>query len=70
MNTTEVKVLCPPCIVCGRQAIVFAPRSAVEAWQAGALIQDALPMLDAAQRELLINGTHETCWETMFGDDD
>ena len=36
------------------------------AWQQGELIQNALPELDADQRELLISGTCPTCWDEMF----
>jgi hypothetical protein len=36
----------------------------------GENIQDALPDLDADQRELLMTGTHAHCWEKMWGPDD
>jgi hypothetical protein len=36
----------------------------------GENIQDALPELDADQRELLMTGTHAHCWEKMWGPDD
>jgi hypothetical protein len=39
-------------------------------WRGGALIQDALPELDADQRELLVSGIHPECWAKMFGDED
>jgi hypothetical protein len=32
----------------------------------GEHIQDALPELDADQRELLMTGTHAHCWQTMW----
>ena len=36
----------------------------------GEHIRDALPDLDADQRELLLSGTHAHCWQAMFGGDD
>ena len=36
----------------------------------GEMIQDALPDLDADQRELLISGTHAHCWEKMWAGHD
>lgn len=65
----ETMVLCPPCFACGKQGIVVVPTDGYEAWQAGALIQNALPSLTAADREVLMTGTHEHCWEAMFGAD-
>ena len=37
-------------------------------WQQGKFIQDAMPYLDADERELLISNTCGTCFEKMFGD--
>ena len=62
-------VICPPCRVCGKRAVL----TGVDAlgyvrWdQLGANVQDALPELDADQRELLLTGTHAHCWDTIFG---
>jgi len=38
------------------------------AWESGVLIQEALPMLNAGQREMLISGTCDDCWTEMFGE--
>jgi hypothetical protein len=35
-------------------------------WQHGKLIQDAMPELSSAQRELLMTSTCEECWDKMF----
>ena len=32
----------------------------------GELIQDALPYLSASEREMLISGTCDDCWQKMF----
>lgn len=40
------------------------------AWcQGGMLIQDALPELTASEREQLISGICDTCWDETFGED-
>jgi hypothetical protein len=39
-------------------------------WQDhGVLIQDALPFLTASQREILMTGIAEECWNALFPDD-
>jgi hypothetical protein len=56
------------CVVCGRNGMM----EEVDAlgylrWsELGEHIQDALPELDADQRELLMTGTHAHCWQTMW----
>ena len=41
----------------------------VVAWQAGELIQNALPELSADQREMMISGTCGDCWDKMYPED-
>ena len=36
-------------------------------WQDGKLAQDAFPYLSASDREMLITGIDEDCWNGMFG---
>ena len=68
--STTVTVTTPACSVCQRTSQITAPSNAVEAWRAGAFIQDALPMLTEDEREMLQSGTHPDCWDELFGDDD
>ena len=42
----------------------------VEAWQNGALIQDAMPQLSVSDREFLINGVTDAEWRQTFGEED
>ena len=37
-------------------------------WQGGELIQEALPELSAGERELLLSGTCDPCWDELFGE--
>jgi Zn-finger protein len=42
----------------------------VEAWKRGVLIQDAMPSLSKADRELLATGTCNTCFHDIYPDDE
>jgi hypothetical protein len=56
------------CRICNNpKEIPDVPVAGLKAWEDGELIQDALPNLTADQRELLISGTCDDCWKTMFG---
>ena len=39
-------------------------------WQNGKHIQDAMPYLTPAERELLISQTCQDCWDRMFGQEE
>jgi len=55
------------CPFCGEYHEVEVPFDGYMEWQNGVLIQDALPMLSANEREILISGICPDCWEKMFG---
>jgi tRNA(Arg) A34 adenosine deaminase TadA len=61
-------VTCRPCVVCSNSAILHDVDALgyIRWTELGENIQDALPELDADQRELLMTGTHAHCWETMW----
>lgn len=66
-----IKLQTPPCIVCWQTAIVEVPRAAWDTWNSSkpprkAFVQDAFPMLTAADRELLISGMHDQCFDSLF----
>ena len=42
----------------------------IQAYQAGALLQEAFPHLSAADREFILTGITAGEWEATFGDDD
>ena len=59
------------CKYCRAEYSIVAERQDLEAWLSGdKYIQDALGYLSAAERELLISGTCNTCWSQMYGIDD
>lgn len=58
------------CVVCGTPHTIVAPVDAYRKWNNGeAYIQDALPMLTPAERELLLSGICPVCWDKHFGDE-
>lgn len=58
------------CRKCKDNYSITANYSDLQAWRAGALIQDALPYLSIDERELLISQTCNECFYEMFPDDD
>lgn len=50
------------CASCREEKVVVVPEAGYEAWRAGAMIQNALPNVPPAERELLISGTCGACF--------
>lgn len=63
----EVKVVVTQvCPLCDEISEVMVEESGLEEWLNGALIQDALPDLTPGQRETLLSGCHEGCFDAAF----
>lgn len=62
-----VKTTCP---ICHCDTYLQVDAEGYARWQAGELIQVAMPDLDADEREMLISGVCPDCWDDMFGDED
>jgi len=60
------------CPVCGKIGTVEIPIAEWEAWAdgTGPMIQHAMPSVSAGDREMLLSGTHDACWEATFAPDD
>ena len=56
------------CRVCKRTVDIPVLGPDYEKWEQGALIQDAMPYLSAGEREILISGTCDPCFDQMFGE--
>jgi hypothetical protein len=56
----------PRCRQCKKTFEIVVPDEAYQRWEDGELIQKALPMLTAGERELLINGICESCFDKLF----
>ena len=65
MNTT----MNLQCVHCDETHQINLNYEDVQAWKDGTLIQEALPYLNADQRELLISKTCGPCFDKMFGVD-
>ena len=66
-GTLEVVCVCP---FCGRQKEVELTVDQFTRWRAGASIQLVAPELSDNDREALISGICDTCWNNMFGEEE
>jgi hypothetical protein len=57
------------CTTCGKPQSIEIKPSSLLAWRNGELIQRAFPYLNSSERELLLSGTCEKCWDDMFKED-
>lgn len=53
------------CTGCKQVTYLVVNQSDYNKWHDGALIQNAMPYLNADQREMLISGTCPKCWDEM-----
>lgn len=58
------------CLMCGNDNSFHVPEENFKRWQAGELVQNALPMLSAGYRELLISKICPKCRDTTFGEEE
>ena len=63
-NTIILEVECP---ICGNVSEISVEVNDYIDWQNGKLTQNAFPYLSASEREMLISGVCEDCWNEMFG---
>jgi hypothetical protein len=54
------------CTQCGITEDIPVSKEQYDDWRSGTLIQNAMPHLNPAQRELLISGTCGACFDKMF----
>lgn len=54
------------CVECGEHSFIRVPLEGYKQWLMGRLIQDAFPDLTPGQRETLISGVHEACFDKMW----
>ena len=55
------------CIKCAEAQHITVGNADLDAWQGGALIQDAMPYLSADDREILISGICGKCFDKIYG---
>tara|TARA_R100000664_G_scaffold18148_1_gene27163 strand:+ start:1975 stop:2259 length:285 start_codon:yes stop_codon:yes gene_type:complete len=62
-GTMEMNVACN---ICNNSTTLAVNPVDVIQWQQGKLIQDVMPYLNAAERELLISNTCDKCFNDLF----
>lgn len=62
-NTITFGRCCP---ICGTMQAVRVSVGSYVSWQTGVLIQDAMPELNADQREFFLTGICPPCWDILF----
>lgn len=65
MTITYKECVCP---VCNRRIILSLDADKVKRWENGELIQNVFPELSISEREALITGTCDKCWDEMWED--
>ena len=58
------------CPYCGKETPITVDEKEYLKWQSGELIQNAMPLLTPAEREMLITGICQECWDEMYKDYD
>lgn len=57
------------CMRCGEIKSISVPDAGFQEWQAGELIQVAMPDVSAGDRQLLMSGICGECYDEMFPDE-
>jgi hypothetical protein len=55
------------CAQCDKEYLLAVSTEQVLRWQKGELIQNAMPELPRADRELFLSGICGDCWRKIFG---
>lgn len=58
------------CCLCTTSVSFAVPLKGLYKWVTGSFIQDALPELTPAQREMLISRVCGSCWDSSFAEED
>lgn len=61
-------VITKTCVICGRVKAIKVPENGYKLWAAGMKkIQDAMPLVPAEDREMLMSGICPLCFDKLFG---
>ena len=66
-NDMTKTIVAVDCVQCKETQHITVGTADLTNWESGELIQNAMPYLTAGQREILISGVCETCFDNMFG---
>lgn len=56
----------PPCCVCGTTEQLELDEERLIRWHYGEPVQEAFPELTLSECELIVTGTHDSCWDLLF----
>lgn len=59
----KIETTCPKC---NNQQEINVDENDYNSWKSGKLIQNAMPYLTASQREALMTGVCDPCWNELF----
>lgn len=69
ITDTAVIIESKPCPLCNQRSKIMLPYQGWSAWFLdGKLIHEALPDLSPGEREALMTGLCEPCWDSTFSD--
>jgi hypothetical protein len=58
------------CMLCGQPSEVDVPAQGLWNWEHGEFVQKAFPGLSPAERETVMNGSHDVCFNVAFREED
>lgn len=58
------------CRQCGTEVAINTTHEAIAKWKSGTLIQDAMPEVPPAHREMFITKICGVCFEKLFGEEE
>lgn len=61
-----IKFVTSSCTVCQKSSEIELDTRDITKWKDGALAQDVWPNLSDDQRELIMSGTHNSCWTEVM----
>jgi hypothetical protein len=67
-GSSRFAIVSGPCYSCTQTQEVRAAADALNKFQAGGYAQDCFPDLSAGQREFLISGICDECWDKLFAE--
>lgn len=66
LMVAEIVITTQPCPICNTTADIVVAKTDAEAWRRGAYIQDVFTYLSRGDRERLISGYCDPCFDSMF----
>lgn len=68
MTHALTSILTPPCPFCGERVIIDVPHEQYESYLLGTPVQKAFPQLTPPQRERILSGLDQKCWDKIMSE--